>query len=162
MSSPQNIDDPRYLAELAFKNLLISLWCPAPPGSTDKTVYITGDLDQQKHPCVTVKALSSTPQLDPSAGIYKVRVQLDLKQKLDQQTAEESEQELRSVRQCFYRNDNDPRPMVDLAKRLSAATAQLFTVSGVVPVDELQPSVETDLRVLILSLAFDVFCTPNR
>ncbi len=163
MAGPQNIDDPNYLAELAFKTVLQLYWCPAIPGASPKTVYITGDLDQQIHPCVTVKSLGAEPQLDPSVGIYKVRIQLDLKQKLDKQDAEVSERELRSVRQCFYRNDLTSRgPMQNLAMQLSASTAQLLTVMGVVPTTEIQPAVESDNRVLTRSLAFDVYCTPNR
>lgn len=162
MSAPANIDDPRYLAELAFKNILLALWAPAPPGSSPATVYITGDTTEHIHPCVTVRALQSQEQLSPGTGIFRVRVQVDLKQKLDDQTADVAEQQLRSVRQCFYRNDLDPRPMVDLAMRLTRAVAQPFTCNGVVPVDELAPVVESDVRVLTQSLAFDVIAIANR
>jgi len=162
MSVPANIDDPRYLTELAFKNLLLRLWAPAPPGSSPPTVYITGDTTEHMHPCVVVRALESKEQISPGTGIFRIRVQLDLKQKLDQEDAEQSERELRGVRQCFYRNDTDPRPMVDLANRLSAAVAQPYTCNGVVPVDELAPSVESDVRVLTRSLAFDVMAVANR
>lgn len=161
-AAPANFDDPRYLTELAFKNILIALWAPATPGASSKTVYITGDTTKHVHPCVLVRALNSQEQLAPGTGIYRIRVQLELKQMVDDITAEISEQELRSVRQCFYRNDNDPRPMVDLAIRLSQAVAQPFTCSGIVPVDEISPAIESDVRVLTLSLAFDAFVTAAR
>jgi hypothetical protein len=162
MPAPANVDDPRYLAELAFKNILLQLWAPAPPGSAPATVYITGDTTEHTHPCVLVRALEAKEQLAPGTGIFRIRVQLDLKQKLDQENAETSEQELRSVRQCFYRNDLDPRPMIDLALRLTAAVSQPFTCNGVVPVEEIAPAIESDVRVLTRSLAFDVIAVANR
>ena len=154
-TAPANFDDPRYLTELAFKNILQKLW-----GS--QNVYITGDTTQHIHPCITVRALQAKEQLAPGTGIFRLRVQLDLKQKIDNQTAEVSEQSFRAMRQCFYRNDTDPRPMVDLANRLSAAVAPPYTVSGIVPSDEPAPGVEADVRVMTRSLAFDVFSTANR
>jgi hypothetical protein len=153
-AAPANFDDPRYLTELALKNILQKLWGP--------NVYITADTTAHVHPCVTVRVLQSREQLAPGTGIFRLRAQLDLKQKVDTQTAEQSEQSYRTMRQCFYRNDTDPRPMVDLANRLSAAVAPPYTCSGVVPVDEPAPSVESDVRVMTRSLAFDIFATASR
>lgn len=154
-TAPANFDDPRYLTELAFKNII------GPLGGF-ANIYITGDTTQHVHPCVTVRATSGREQLAPGTGIYRYQVQLDLKQKLDAQTAEQSEQSYRALKQCFYRNDTDPRPMVDLANRLSKAVSQPYSVPGVVPVDEPAPSVEADVRVMTRSLVFDVFATASR
>lgn len=160
LSPPANIDDPRYLTELAFKNV-INLLAPAFP------VYISGDLTKHKHPAVLVRCRGNEEAIARGSGTgnFRQRVEITLQLKLDQQfqlNPEEQEQAIRSLRQCFYRNDTDSRPNVDLANRLTAAVAQPYTCKGIVNVDDGAIDVDTEIRVYSYKISFDVFAIPNR
>ena len=155
MPALTNFDDPRYLTELAFKNIITTI-------GGFSNVYITADTTPHVHPCVLVRVMTNEEEIAPGTGIFKQRVELELQQKLDKQTAEVSEQQVRSLRQSLYRNDTDPRPMRDLANRLSAAISQPYTCLGVVPVDEPAISPDSEVRVYSYKLAFDVHATPTK
>ena len=86
---PANFDDPRYLTELAFKNVIATLISAAFPTTQ---VYITGDTTPHTHPCVLVRARNEQEDIAPGTGIFKYRVECELQTKLDQQTAETAEQ----------------------------------------------------------------------
>ena len=154
MPALTNFDDPRYLTELAFKNIITQI-------GGFSNVYITADTTTHTHPCVLVRVTTNEEEIAPGTGIFKQRVELELMQKLDKQTTEQSEQQIRSLRQCLYRNDTDPRPMRDLANRLSVAVTQPYTCLGVVPVDEPSVAQDAEVRIYSYKLTFDVHVTPT-
>jgi hypothetical protein len=157
LTPPANVDDPRYLTELAVKNI-VQQFAPA------FQVLMTGDTTKHVHPCVLVRCRGNEEAIAKGTGTgnFKQRLEIELQLKLDQMDAEAQEQAVRSLRQCFYRNDTDPRPNVDLANRMSAAVAQPYTCKGVVSIDDGAVDVDAEIRVYSYKLIYDVFAIPNR
>lgn len=157
LTPPANIDDPRYLTELAFKNIINAL-APA------FQVLISGDRTKHIHPCVLVMCKGNEEAIAKGTGTgnFKQRVELELQIKLDQANAEQQEQAVRALRQCLFRNDTDSRPNVDLANRLTAAVAVPYTCKGIVSIDDGSIDVDAEVRVYSYKIIFDVFAIPNR
>lgn len=157
ISPAANANDPRYLSELAFKNIIGAL----APGFQ---VLITGDHAVKIHPVVLVKCTASTEAIAPGAitGNFKQRIEVELQQKLDAVDTEDQQAAVLALRQCFYRNDTDSRPNVDLANRLSLAVAFPYTCKGVLYQEEGPVESDSEVRVYAYKLAFDVFAIPNR
>lgn len=160
MNAPANVYDIRTLTEMAIRAMIRSL-------VPDQNVYITSDTRAKVHPAVLVKVTENAEELAPGTGIFKQNVEVELQIKLTgvqgtPLTPEMGGRLVEQIRQCFYRNDTDPRPMVDLRNRLSKAIANPYTCQGVVPRGEGPTLVEGDVRNYGYKLVFEIHATPTR
>lgn len=123
-------------------------------------VFISGDSAQRTHPCVAIKATAVQEEVSPGSGVFNLRVEVDCIFKVSGSSGAAQTAFVQAVRQAFYRNDLDARPMVSLAKQLTAAGLGL-TVFGVVPKGEGPVGNDGDDREYVYGLVFEMHATPT-
>lgn len=153
MPALANVFDERYLTELSFKELVVGL--------INLRTFISSDHEDHIHPCLLVKVVQNAERY-PGTGIFRQTVELELQVKLDETNAEEASALVGRLQQCFYRNDTDPRPQVDLANRLTKAQASPYTCLGIVRLEDPAIIPDSSIRVYSYKMNFRVECTPTR
>jgi hypothetical protein len=150
--------DIRSLTERAFRTQLQSFATSISASLTANT-FISSDTEELQHPGVRIMAVDPTEEISPGTGIYRMRVSVDTVFKADEDNADTTAAFVLAVRQAYYRNDLDARPMQNLAKQLTAQNIGL-TVMGVVPIAEGPVQVDGAGREYTYRLLFDVHATP--
>jgi hypothetical protein len=146
--------DIRGLTEAAVYSIITGL-------NTAVSCYVSSSTDEQVHPAVLIKVSDNQEEIAPGTGIFRQRLEVELQQKLDKYASPAAaSSELQSVRQCFYRNDTDSRPMRDLANRMTAAVSA-YTCVGVLPRGEGPVQTDPEVRVYAYRLLFEVHATPT-
>lgn len=152
--------DVRGLNELAMRAQLLAFL----PANTLTSITVSGDLTKQTHPCGRCLCSDPTSELDPSAGIFRARLDVEIELKADAQGSAATTTLLQQVRQCFYRNDLDPRAMVSLAKQLTqnmVSAGNGYTCLGIVPVGEGPVDRDQADREYRYRFSFDVHSMPR-
>ena len=150
--------DVRSLVESAIRAQIVAYGT----GTTANTL-ISSDTAQLQHPGVRILTDDVAEEITPGSGIFRVPLAVDMVFKADLENAPQTSAFVQAVRQAFYRNDLDPRPMVSLAKQLTAAAAPgTLTVMGVVPRGDGPVRNEGLNREYVYRLLFDFHCTPRQ
>lgn len=126
-------------------------------------IFISGDSGQRTHPAVAVRAIPQE-EVAPGSGIFACRTEVDCIFKVNGSTGAAQTAFVQAVRQAFYRNDLDPRPMPNLAKQLTAQAQTLgiaLTVLGIVPKGEGPVSTDGDDREYSYGLVFEIHAIPQ-
>lgn len=153
MIPPINTTDPRYLTELAVKVMVQNL-------IKDLDVFISFDHESRPHPSLLIRTDDQQEELNPGSGIYKQTVTIEYVCRPDQMTAEDFGRQWLNIRQCFYRNDLDPRPMKDLALRLTRSLPTSFFCYGAVPRAEQAIRTDEEKRLATVGMILEVHMTP--
>lgn len=150
--------DVRSLVEAVIRTQVVSYGT----GTTANTL-ISSDTAELLHPGVRILTDDVMEEIAPGAGVFRVPVAVDCVFKADLETAPTTSAFVQAVRQAFYRNDLDARPMVSLAKQLTAnAGAGTLTVMGIVPRGDGPVRNESENREYVYRLLFDIHCTPRQ